>query len=347
MQKIVVIIPNRVKSAPNDIAVSQVLKLREIGRQVDIFCMRNKGNDYDIPGLIIAPLFSGAGALLFGRGNVFILHMFLSSLLAFFVRKSVCYVHSDIEPDCLDQFGAIKGSVVHKLWQFALRRSSKVVVVSRYLRERSHLARYLKQDHMVLVPTTTQHESVYDLANSHPIESLETRVQEFRSKHDTVLVVVGSFRRLKNQQLAIDICTNAQQKGMSLGVIFFGSGDCMVEVVQKSIRQNVGSHCLFLGQVAYPHLYTEESDIFLSTSLSEGFPLSFIEARDRNLRVLALDIKNLWESPPFVELFEDSQNCVAMIKDGAHSRDFPAEYTLAEACEILVSSFEGGYESVS
>lgn len=264
--------------------------------------------------------------------------MFLPAVMALFVKRSLCYVHSDIEPDCIDQYGAVKGKVVQAIWKLALARSKKVAVVSSYLKEKFQILKYIPEEKLVLVPTTTQHPKLYNLGDESKLTSVAESVNHFRSKHKKIFVVVGSFRKLKNQEFVIDLILAAKDHNISMGVIFFGDGEMMFDVINKSIIKNVSRECLFLGQVAFPHLYTREGDILLSTSLSEGFPLSFIEARDNNIPVFALDIPNLFKPPDFVLLFSNERAFIRLIEKEEIIRKFKSDFTLEDACNILISA---------
>lgn len=71
MLRIAVVIPNRNKCAPNDIAISQVLKLREMGFLVDLISLRNRGSDYEIDGLNILNFRSQRGAIAFFKADTY------------------------------------------------------------------------------------------------------------------------------------------------------------------------------------------------------------------------------------------------------------------------------------
>lgn len=338
MLRIVVVIPNRIKCAPNDIAISQVLTLREMGYEADLISLRNRGSDYEIDGLNILNLGSQRGAIAFFKAGTYFFHMFLPAVLTLFVRNSLCYVHSDIEPDCIDQYGVVKGKVVQAIWKLALSKSKKVGVVSSYLKEKSQISEYLPAKKLVLVPTTTQHRKLYNLDDECQLTSVARSVSHFRSKHKKIFVVVGSFRKLKNQQFVIDLILAAKDHNISMGVIFFGDGEMMFNVINKSMIKNVSSHCLFLGQVAFPHLYIGEGDVMVSPSLSEGFPLSFIEARDNSIPVLALDIPNLFNPPSFVQLFSDENHFIRLIENEEIISQFRPDFTLEDACNVLITA---------
>lgn len=338
MSRVIVVIPNRIKCAPNDIAISQALALQEMGHIVNVLYLRKKGNDYNIETLDIFKLISKNGFSSFFKSNEFILHMFLPSLLAFFCKNSLCYVHSDIGPDCEDQYGPFKGYIVKTIWKIALLRSKKVAVVSDYLKFKSQLSKDLPEQKIIVVPTTTQHPCVYNIDNQSKSLRITHSIGSFRLKHKKVFVVVGSFRKLKNQKRIIDLILTAKNKNTSIGVIFFGDGEMLYDVVNKAITLGVSSNCLFLGHVEYPHMYIDEGDTLLSTSLSEGFPLSFIEARDNKIPVLALNIENFLNAPDFVKLFNDEKEFISQITKDKINVQFNPSQNLKDICKILVSN---------
>ena len=164
MRQLVIVIPNNAKCAPNDIALSQALQFQELGYEVTVIYFRRKVGDYQFDNLTIQQLLSVNSINKLYSADMLILHMFLPSLLAFFVRKCISYVHSDITPDCLDQFGKFKGWFAQATWKRALAKADCIAVVSNHLRERLIKANISDEQKIFVVPTTTQHPLVYDLS---------------------------------------------------------------------------------------------------------------------------------------------------------------------------------------
>jgi glycosyltransferase involved in cell wall biosynthesis len=113
-----------------------------------------------------------------------------------------------------------------------------------------------------------------------------------RSTTDRVKIVsVGSLRKAKNYPAALEALDLLPEKKCTYRII--GDGDLRAELEAKVSAMKT-SVC-FEGHVTDVSPFLQEADIFLMTSLWEGFGLAVVEAMNAGLPVIASDITGLRE----------------------------------------------------
>lgn len=113
-----------------------------------------------------------------------------------------------------------------------------------------------------------------------------------RDVKDRVKVVsVGSLRKAKNYPSALDALELLPENTCDYRII--GGGSLRAELEAKAATMRTPVH--FEGHVADVGPFLEDADIFLMTSLWEGFGLAAVEGMNASLPVVASDIAGLRE----------------------------------------------------
>ncbi len=102
----------------------------------------------------------------------------------------------------------------------------------------------------------------------------------------TILSYAGQFNERKDQQFAITGLLNIRNND-NLFMILMGDGPCLEML--KSLYGG-DSHFLFTGNINNVSEYLQASDLYVSTSKSEGMPNGVLEAMATGLPVLLSDI---------------------------------------------------------
>lgn len=163
-----------------------------------------------------------------------------------------------------------------------------------------HAAKFIKE-HFKKLP-----ENIFIIPRGIDSQFLkEGSKEEARSKlgiekEEIVILSVANFIPLKNQKTIVEAL-----KGLStdkkVRMIFVGDGPEKPEVEEKALKiTSTNLSIEFPGPVPREkvYLYFEASDIFVSASFSEGFPVTIQEAMAKGLCVVASDI------PPHHEAIE-------------------------------------------
>ena len=119
-----------------------------------------------------------------------------------------------------------------------------------------------------------------------------SKIAELRERlnlpqNKTIFVYSGSFIERKNQREAISAFINMKKRKDSV-ILFLGSGTDF-DSIKSNYKQS--QDILFRGQVSNVNEYLQASDIYISTSKSEGLPNGVLEAMSCGLPVLLSNIQ--------------------------------------------------------
>jgi glycosyltransferase involved in cell wall biosynthesis len=104
------------------------------------------------------------------------------------------------------------------------------------------------------------------------------------SQRRKVLIMVGRLSREKNHDFALGCMAELAQAGQPPCLLVVGSGPELARVQQKVGELNLSKHVVMLGErTDVAALMLEVADAFILPSLTEGSPLTVIEARAAGL----------------------------------------------------------------
>lgn len=95
---------------------------------------------------------------------------------------------------------------------------------------------------------------------------------------------VGRMTPIKNQELIIDSLGSIHRQ---CKLIFLGDGDLKSRLIEKAEKLNISNSVEFAGEVKNVNDYLFNSDCFIMSSDSEGFPNAVVEAMAAGLPVIA------------------------------------------------------------
>ena len=101
---------------------------------------------------------------------------------------------------------------------------------------------------------------------------------------------VGSFRsRVKNQLFLIDVFKSICDRGIRTKLILVGDGRYIADAKRTVDKLGLSNFVVFTGACANVYEYLSLFDVFVMPSLSEGFPVSVVEALSSGLPCLLSD----------------------------------------------------------
>lgn len=137
---------------------------------------------------------------------------------------------------------------------------------------------------------------VYDLPLSkiervyNPVE-YKTFSEISKEDHDgTVFVNVARFNAIKNQAFLIKAFARVHAINKNTSLLLAGDGE-LLEEAKRLVQELACSDCIaFLGNIDNVHELFSKSDVFVLPSLSEGMPISLLEAEASGMPVIASDV---------------------------------------------------------
>ena len=169
-----------------------------------------------------------------------------------------------------------------KIFNNALSKSCGMICNSEYIKN-YYLSKYPEhKDKVFTVYNVIDGEEISGQA----IEKTEKEYLDFIKNHTKIISVVGRFCKEKGFEFMLQAFAKASQN-TNLGLVMVGDGDYK-EIYKKVIeRLGIKDKVYFTGFQNNPYKYMAKSDIFVLSSLSEGFPNVLAEAMSLGLPVIA------------------------------------------------------------
>lgn len=108
----------------------------------------------------------------------------------------------------------------------------------------------------------------------------------------TVLISVGRFHYQKAYWHLLKVFKLVHDTNPNTKLLIVGDGENLEEIKKLIKKLNLVSSVLLTGHQKNPFKYMNKSDLYISTSLFEGFPNSMVEAMSCGLPVVSTDCKS-------------------------------------------------------
>lgn len=274
-------------------------------------------------------------------------HCFRSTLFtALYLKeyKTITTIHCDYDNDFVMGYGHIKGLIMAKLFDFPLEKIKKRICCSKQLCEILTNKKRIKLDYI---------NNGIDTESFHPIDNKpELRIKLNLPTDKTIFIWVGAMIDRKNPLLLINAIKEIKNK--NLFFIFCGEGYLKQKLENIVLNTN---NILLTGNVDNIQEYLQASDFYISTSLSEGLPLSVLEGMACGLPCILSDIEQhkyilqeqtrmLFKSQDSVDLINKLNNIVKV--DYNLYSLWARQATLENfSSELMSANYQKKYEELS
>ncbi len=203
-------------------------------------------------------------------------------LFNMFSRNKVPIILNLQEGDSEEHFEKRWFGLINLSWKMALKRTDLLTVLSRFLKDRALNFGYTGE--VEVVPNGVD-------ANRFNIELSSTERLEIRQKFGLEsgdIVLVTTSRLVKKNGVG-DVIESLAHLEKKVKFLILGEGDLKEELQNLATKVGVSDRVIFAGNVSQEILpkYLKAADIFIRSSLSEGFGISFIEAMAARIPVIA------------------------------------------------------------
>lgn len=104
------------------------------------------------------------------------------------------------------------------------------------------------------------------------------------------IITVGTLYWIKNQELAIKAVCNLHKKGLNVSLEIVGDGADKEKLHRLIVDNKAESYITLHGKKKNVEDYLKKADVYISTSKTEGLPLSILEAMACGLPIVATEV---------------------------------------------------------
>ncbi len=141
---------------------------------------------------------------------------------------------------------------------------------------------------------------------------------------ETVIGTVGRLSAEKNHRFLLKVFSEIQKVHSEMKLLIVGGGELDDELKKLACELQIDSNVIFTGMVDNPQDYYSAMDVFVMTSLYEGFPFTVIEAQINGLKCVLADTitreTNVSGDVEFLSLDENVDRWAERILEQAQSR---------------------------
>ena len=176
-------------------------------------------------------------------------------------NKKVQWIHFDVTKISFDK------KFIKKLYY----KFNKVFVVSKEAKE--------KLDN--LIPSLTSKTEVFhNIVSKNKIHNMANIGDGFEDEFDgTRILTVGRLSEEKGQDMIIPVVAKLKEEGYNIRWYIIGEGNLRAKCESLIKNYNLESEVVLLGSTDNPYKYMRECDIYVQTSIHEGYCITLAEAK--------------------------------------------------------------------
>lgn len=232
--------------------------------------------------------------------------------------------------DSIAKYGKIAGSMMARLDLSILRNAAQVWTCS------ESLARKYKNELNMEFPFIRNGVNVTRFSRPTEDEKRERRTKFGLPDDMPVMVYAGTFNKRKDQKFLLEVFEESRELDRTM-LLLLGDGPELAGLKEKYAGMK---NVVFTGNVTNVNEYLQASDVYISSSTSEGLPNGVLEAMATGLPVILSDItqhQEIYEADRnigFLYKLGDKKDCLEQIlKMNAETRRRAGEAAYACAHE--------------
>jgi glycosyltransferase involved in cell wall biosynthesis len=184
--------------------------------------------------------------------------------------------------------GKFTENVKLRLFGFFYRRADQIVSLSEGVKE-NLIQRYkIKADEIEVVYNPVDIEKIREKISNGEIQSEHKGVFATDEK---IIITAGRLVEQKDHRTLLNAFAKIQQKVKSRLVIL-GEGPLKNTLLEQAKKLNISNKVFFLGFQENPYIYFNQSDLFVLSSIHEGFSHVIAEALATGTPVVSTDCKS-------------------------------------------------------
>lgn len=170
--------------------------------------------------------------------------------------------------------------VIEKKSQYALHnRFDKIFVVSKKA----------LQSFVSLFPELKEKcELKYNILDEKTINKLsKEKVTRLRNNGEIIIVTLGRLTKEKGQDIVPDIALELKKANLCFKWVLIGDGSLREVIKVKAAQYGLSNEIELIGTQKNPYPYLKQADIYVQTSVHEGYCITLAEARFFDLNIIS------------------------------------------------------------
>ena len=192
-------------------------------------------------------------------------------------HKKIAWINTDLE----------KAGYCPQFNRHFYDRMSHICTVSEALHEKLPRNGFLDKNHLCIIKDILDVDLIRAMADA-PIDA------NFKCSQISILTV-GRMVRLKNYPLAVRSAKILQEKGVEFVWVFVGDGSDRRNIETLVELCGLQSRIVLAGQQVNPYPFFKHCDIYVQTSLFEGFGLTISEAKLFHKPIVTTDFPSAYD----------------------------------------------------
>ncbi len=138
-------------------------------------------------------------------------------------------------------------------------------------------------------------KTIYDIVNYNIMQEMAYAEEVLMAEKRPIIITIGRLVPPKGYPLAIEACSILKDRGLDFAWYIIGDGE-EKEKLQKMIRNKGLEDTLYLlGAKRNPYAYLRKADLYVQTSISEGYCLTLAEARILNKPIVSTNFEIVYD----------------------------------------------------
>ncbi|WP_046223479.1 glycosyltransferase family 4 protein [Vibrio sp. ECSMB14106] len=284
-KKVLMLLPSLEPRSPINLALSIAFELAE-KYNFEIAYFNETEHKVDVNNIPVFKLSLFSDGKVLRKFDIVHAHLFRPNIFVAinskYINKSITTLHSDIYNDLAMSHNLLVSNLFGSIWKYSLRKHDAVVFLNSNQMEKYKNNSFTSQ----LIPNGFK-----------KIEVIKKQTISSENK----IVIGACCNAVKIKGLDQVIRALKEDSSNRLEFVYVGDGPELKQLQQLTVTNGVENKIKFVGRVDNVMEYLTNFDIYISTSHSEGMPISLIEAASARIPIVSTDI------PSIRSIFDDDE----------------------------------------
>ena len=139
-------------------------------------------------------------------------------------------------------------------------------------------------------------EIKYNIIDEKEIKRLSNEyVESIKENGKLIIITLGRLTSEKGQDIVPEIALELKREHLSFKWFLIGDGSLRDEIENKKLQYGLQSEIVLLGTKKNPYPYLKQADIYVQTSIHEGYCITLAEAKLFCLNIISTEFAGAYE----------------------------------------------------